>query len=80
MPEVTQLVSIRVSYLNSSLFTFKPTVISAKESKGFGEKKGWILESISLVKNDNNSYRRVGLLQGCVESESESCLVVSDFL
>ena len=53
MPEVTQLVSIRVTFLNSSLFTFKPTVLSTKASKGFGGKKGWILESVSLVKNDN---------------------------
>ena len=53
MPEVTQPVSVRVSFLNSSLFTFKPTVLSTKASKGFGGKKEWILESVSLVKNDN---------------------------
>ena len=33
--------------------TFKPTVLSTKASKGFGGKKGWIWESVSLVKNDN---------------------------
>ena len=75
MPEVTQLVGIRVSFLNSSLFTFKP-----KESKGFDRKKGWILKSVSLVKNDNNSYSRVELLQGYAESETEICSVVSDSL
>lgn len=42
MPEVTQLVSGRASYLNSGLFTFKPTLLSTKESKGFGENKGWV--------------------------------------
>ena len=78
MPEVTQLVSVRVTFLNSSLFTFKPTVLSTKASKGFSGKKGWILESVSLVKNDNKQQSCSKDMQKVQVKVAQSCLTLCD--